>query len=55
VHRDHRQVATAQPEDPATEIVELLHGLAAILMSIDARLERIADVLGGGDGEEDQP
>jgi hypothetical protein len=42
------------PEEPAREIVELLQGLGAILMSIDARVERIADVLGGDDGEEDQ-
>jgi hypothetical protein len=49
-------VAAVQPEERMREIVELLHGLAAILMSIDARLERIADVFGGGeDGEEDQP
>jgi hypothetical protein len=38
-------VAAAQPEERMQEIVELLYGLGAIPMSIDARLERIADVL----------
>ena len=32
-------MATAQPEEPAKEIVELLHGLGAILMAIDSRVE----------------
>jgi hypothetical protein len=48
-------VATAQPEEPAKEIVELLHGLGAILMAIDSRVEEIVELLGGDDGEEDQP
>jgi hypothetical protein len=42
-------VATAEPEEPAQAIVELLHGIAGTLMSIDARLERIEEVLGEDD------
>ena len=38
------------------EALELLRGLAVILMTSDARVERIVETLEGGeDGEEDQP
>ena len=43
-----------QPEEPVKEVVELLHGLGAILMTIDSRVETIVELLGGEDGEEDQ-
>ncbi|HYA09665.1 MAG TPA: hypothetical protein VEG24_08730 [Gaiellaceae bacterium] len=48
-------MATNPREEPAREVVELLHGLAAILMSIDWRLETVVKLMGGEDGEEDQP
>jgi hypothetical protein len=40
-------------EDPAAVIVEFLHGISAILMSIDEHTESIDLYLGGEDGEEE--
>jgi len=40
-------------EDRASEALELLRGVGAILMAIDAKLESIVNALGGDDGEEE--
>jgi hypothetical protein len=39
---------------PKDEIVELLEGLGAILMAIDAHVETIIEQLGGVDGQEEE-
>jgi hypothetical protein len=41
-------------DEHAEEIIGLMEGLGAILMSIDARLEKMFKFLGGDDAEEDQ-
>jgi hypothetical protein len=42
-------------DERAREVIQLMEGLGAILMSIDARLERLLEIVGGDDAEEDQP
>jgi len=42
-------------DERAQEMIGLRAGLGAILMSVDARLERLLELLGGDDAEEDQP
>jgi hypothetical protein len=49
--RDHRLVDDR--EDLAAVVVEYLHGISAILMSIDEHTESIDLYLGGEDGEEE--
>jgi hypothetical protein len=41
-------------DEHVQEIIGLREGLGAILMSIDARLEKMFELLGGDDAEEDQ-
>ena len=48
--RDDRGV---DDEDPVDVAVELLHGIAAILMGIAANVASINRYLGGEDGEEE--
>jgi hypothetical protein len=42
-------VANAECEEPAEIALELLHGIARTLMSVDARLERIEELVGEDD------
>jgi hypothetical protein len=42
-----RIVAKRDSEEPVEVVLELLRGIAGALMSIDARLERIEELLGG--------
>jgi hypothetical protein len=39
--------------DSESEVVKLLHDIGGMLMSIDARLEKIVALLGGEDDEEE--
>jgi hypothetical protein len=41
-----------KPESTLDDVVEVLHGIGQIVMSIDARLDGIVDILGGEDDEE---
>jgi hypothetical protein len=40
-----------RPDPQLAEIVEVLHGLGTMLMSIDAKLEDVANLLGEDDNE----
>ncbi len=44
-----------EPESTLDDVVELLAGIGVALMGVSAKLDYIAELLGGGDDEETEP